>query len=152
MSIHPKDENLDLRYEVLNQLIANDSISFKKNNYIFISTLKTVSFNENGDSNEPRPLGSVLTYDTIFSRKDSVYYKNQEKIISDFRLDKAKIHEKLRYVTDEELNTLEENRKSDFWTEFHKKFGYICIRSFSVPFLIKIKQCVLFKVQLLVVI
>jgi hypothetical protein len=139
LTVIPKDQDLNLRYEVLNQLIDNDSISFEKNSYLLVSTLRMVYLNEDKNNDEPRPLGFVLEYDSVFSKNDSAYYKNQEKIVSDFRLDKTKIHEKLRYVTNEELHKLDENRKSDFWTEFNKKFGSTCIRSFSVPFFNKDK-------------
>ncbi|CEJ71946.1 hypothetical protein BN1195_04300 [Chryseobacterium oranimense G311] len=137
LTVVSKDHDLNLRYEVLNQLI--DSISFENNSYILVSTLRTVYLNKDENNDEPRPLGFVLEYDSVFSKNDSAYYKNQEKIVSDFRLDKTKICKKLRYVTDEELHKLDENRKSDFWTEFNKKFGGTCIRSFSVPFFNKDK-------------
>jgi len=148
ISFNSKDENLDLRYEVLNQLIAKDSVSFEKNGYIFISTLRVVYLNEDDNNDEPRPLGFVLEYDSAFSKNDSAYCKRQEKIVADFRLDKTRIYKKLRYVTDEELHKLDENKTSDFWTELNKKFGTHAFGAFQCLSLIKIKQGVLFKAQL----
>ena len=119
--------------EVLNQLIDNDSSSYKQNNFIYIITLKSVYLYEN-ESDEPMPMGITLKYDSVFSQKDSAYYRNQEKMIFNFRFDKRKIKQKLQYATDEELHKLDESKNSDFWTELDKKYGHKCIRRFSVPF------------------
>lgn len=132
------DVDLDLRYQVLNQLIDNDSISFQPNDYIFITTLRSVYLSEN-ELDIPQPLGFALKYDSIFSIQDSAYYRRQGKIIANFRFDKTKIRRKLQYATDEDLHQLGENRESDFWTEFGKKFGHQCIRTFSIPFFNKDK-------------
>lgn len=137
-NVYPKDETLNLRYEVLNQLIDSDSSSNKPNSFIYITTLRSVYLYEN-ENDEPRPIGITLKYDSIFSQKDSAYYRNQEKMIFNFRFDKRKIKQKLQYSTDEELHKLDEIKNSDFWTEFDKKYGHKCIRSFSVPFFNKDK-------------
>jgi hypothetical protein len=137
-NILPKDETLNLRYEVLNQLIDSDSSSYKQNSFIYIASLRNVYLYEN-EKDEPKPIGITLKYDSIFSQKDSAYYRSQEKMISNFRFDKRKINQKLQYATDEELHKLDEIKNSDFWTEFDKKYGDKCIRSFSVPFFNKDK-------------
>jgi hypothetical protein len=137
-NILPKDETLNLRYEVLNQLIDSDSSSYKQNSFIYIASLRSVYLYEN-EKDEPKPIGITLKYDSIFSQKDSAYYRSQEKMISNFRFDKRKINQKLQYATDEELHKLDEIKNSDFWTEFDKKYGDKCIRSFSVPFFNKDK-------------
>lgn len=137
-NILPKDETLNLRYEVLNQLIDSDNSSYKQNSFIYITTLKSVYLYEN-ESDEPKPIGITLKYDSVFLQKDSAYYRNQEKMISNFRFDKRKIKQKLQYATDEELHKLDEIKNSDFWTEFDKKYEDKCIRSFSVPFFNKDK-------------
>ena len=136
--IIPKDENLDFRYEVLNQLIDSDSLSYKQNSFIYSSTLKSVYLYEN-ESYEPKTLGITLKYDSVFSQKDSAYYRNQEKKTFNFRFDKRKVKQKLQYATDEELHKLNEIKNSDFWSEFNKKYGNKCIRRFSVPFFNKDK-------------
>lgn len=127
--VAPKDETLDLKYEVLNQLI--DSLEPDYNHNVYVTTLKKVYLKE---SDESRPLGIIIKYDSIFLLKDSTYYKNQEKQILSFRFDKNKINKNLQYTTDEELYKLSENKKNDFWNEFHKRYGNKCIQSFSVPF------------------
>lgn len=136
--IIPKDENLDFRYEVLNQLIDSDSLSYKQNSFIYSSTLKSVYLYEN-ENYEPKTLGITLKYDSVFSQKDSAYYRNQEKKTFNFRFDKRKVKQKLQYATDEELHKLNEIKNSDFWSEFNKKYGNKCIRRFSVPFFNKDK-------------
>lgn len=133
-----KDGTLDLRYEVLNQLIDNDSLSYNQNHFIYSSTLKSVYLYEN-QTDEPKPIGITLKYNSDFLQKDSAYYRNQEKMIFNFRFDKRKVRQKLQYATDEELHKLNEIKNSDFWTEFDKKYGHRCIHSFSVPFFNKDK-------------
>lgn len=137
-----KDSSLDLRYEVLNQLIDEDVSSCKPNKILYIITLRNVYFDES-ESDEPKPIGVNLKYDSIFLQKDSAYYRSQEKIIANFKFDKTRIKQKLQYVTDGDLHNLEVNKKDDFWTEFEKKYGNKCIHSFSVPFFNKDKtMCV----------
>ncbi|MBB4807964.1 hypothetical protein HNP38_003304 [Chryseobacterium defluvii] len=138
IKILQKDTDLDLRYEVLNQLIESDSSTYAMDKFLYITTLRRVYLYEN-ESDEPKPIGITLKYDSIFSQKDSAYYRNQEKIILGFGFDKTRINQKLQYATDEELHKLDHNKGDDFWTEFEKKYGRKCIRSFSVPFFNKDK-------------
>ncbi|WP_139785315.1 hypothetical protein [Chryseobacterium phocaeense] len=138
MNISLIDEDLYLRYEVLNQLIDKDSISLDENNNVLITPLQAVYLFEK-ENDESRPLGVHLKYDSVFSIKDSAYYKSQEKITLNFKLDTAKIRKTLQYVSDEDLSKLTENREKDFWTAFRSKFGHQCIRKFSVPFFNKEK-------------
>lgn len=136
--IIPKDETLDLKYEVLNQLI--DRIEPSSDNYVFVTTLKRVYLNK---SDKFRPQGIIVKFDSIFLLKDSAYYKNQEKAVYNFRFAKKRINKNLEYTTDEELYQLNENKESDYWTEFDKKYGNKCIQRFSVPFFNKDKtMCV----------
>lgn len=136
-----KDETLDLKYEVLNQLIENDSIAHYHKSFIYMKTLLPATINK--DSNDVRPLGVDLKYDSIFLVKDSAYYKNQEKINLKFKLDKSKIKGSLRYMTDQEFQKMRENPLNNFWDEFYKKYEHKCMRSYSVPFFIKDKtMCV----------
>lgn len=141
IKVIPKDENLDLKYEVLNQLVQNDSLTGDFDRLIYNATLLPATINENID--EPKLLGVNLKYDTVFLRKDSAYYIKQEKLDLNFKLDRNKIKSNLKYVTSEELHKLRENERSDFWTEFDKKFNGKCIRTYSVPFFNKAKtMCV----------
>ena len=145
-----KDETLDLKYEVLNQLIidgqkedslmlANDNF---KQNYIYnISSKKIYLATKIKDNNEPPPavLGINLEYDSLFLEKDSVYYKQEEKILSEFKFDKNRINKNLQYTNDEELYKIGKIKPQDFWTEFDKKYKDKCIRTYSVPFFNKDK-------------
>lgn len=135
--IIPKDDLLNLRYEVLNQLIKNDSETLEFNYFIYNSTLSLVNIDV--EDNEIRPLGINLKYDSIFLQKDSVYYKNQERDVLNFKFDKSRINVNLKYITGQELQRLHEINKSNFWTEFDKKYDNNCIRRFSVPFFNKDK-------------
>lgn len=140
----PKDEILDLRYEVLNQLIderikERDSGNYLNNSVFHIPT-HSVYFNVNDfDDEKPKPFGIYLKYDSIFSVKDSIYYKNQSNLIINFKLNKNRVNHQLNYISDEELYRLREIGKSDFWEEFEKKYGNRCIESFSLPFFNKEK-------------
>lgn len=133
----PKDELLDLRYEVLNQLIKTDSVTSDINRFIYNSTLNPVNVDD--EDSEIWPLGINLKYDSIFLQKDSIYYKNQEKNVSNFKFDKIKIKNNLKYITGQELQNLQQIKESDFWSEFDKRYGHKCIRRFSVPFFNKDK-------------
>ncbi|MCU7614689.1 hypothetical protein N0B16_09610 [Chryseobacterium sp. GMJ5] len=132
-----KDETLDLNYEVLNQLIKDDSLAPDFNHLMYNLTLSVVSIGT--DDSEIKPLGINLKYDSIFLQQDSAYYRNQGKKMSNFKFNKIKINSNVRYITGQELQKLREKKKSDFWTEFGKKYGEKCIRSFSIPFFNKDK-------------
>jgi len=142
-----KDETIDLKYEVLNQLIddelKNDSvIGVNKdfiNKYVYnISTKKIYLENKNSDEPSPPPnLGINLKYDSIFLQKDSSYYIQQNKTLSNFRFIKNRIKKKLQFINDEELYKISQIKSADFWNEFNKRYKDKCIRTFSVPFFSK---------------
>lgn len=146
-----KDETIDLKYEVLNQLVADelkdDSLmGINKdfaNNYVYnISTKKIYLENKNKNSDEPPPppnFGISLEYNSIFLQKDSSYYLQQDKTLSNFRFNKNKIKKKLQYTNDEELYKISQIKSGDFWTEFDKLYKDKCIKTFSVPFFNKNK-------------
>lgn len=146
--IIPKDETLDLKYEVLNQLINEIEAKEKfTDTYVYNISVKPISLEIPMDTNEPPPpppgFGISLNYDSIFISKDSAYYRNENQVFKNFKFDKNKIRKHLQYTTDEELFKLNENKESDYWTEFDKKYGNKCIQRFSVPFFNKDKtMCV----------
>jgi hypothetical protein len=137
LEVIPKDVTLDLKYEVLNQLIKSDSLMPYFNHFIYCSTLTPVNIDV--DENEIRPLGVDLKYDSIFLQKDSAYYKRQVKVALNFKFDKTKIKSNLKYITGQELQKLSENKVNDFWTEFNTKYKSKCICYYSVPFFNKDK-------------
>lgn len=137
--IIPYDETLDLRYEVLNQLIDENikekgSENYLSNHVFHIPTHSVYFKLDNIEDEKPQPFGIYLEYDSIFQVRDSVDYKNQSKLISNFKLNKNRVNHQLKYISDEELYRLREIGMSNFWDEFEKKYGDKCIESFSVPF------------------
>jgi len=142
VEIIPKDETLDLKYEVLNQLIENDSINSGRSRFIYSTGLMPTTINK--DVKEIRPLGVDLTFDSIFLEKDSVFYYNQEKIDFKFKFDRSKIKSKLKYVTAEKILQMRQTTNREFWQEFYKRFDRKCLRTFSIPFFNKDKTiCVI---------
>ncbi|KQT18582.1 hypothetical protein ASG31_07660 [Chryseobacterium sp. Leaf404] len=133
----PEDEILSLKYEVLNQLIKEDSIASHFNNFVYSKgTLPVTIIN---DIDEERPLGLDLKYDSLFKAEDSSFYKTQEKTDYRFKLDSSKIHSKIQYVTAEELYNMRSNGVEKFWTNFNKRFEGKCVKVYSVPFFTKDK-------------
>lgn len=140
----PKDETLDLKYEVLNQLISEAESKEKfADGYIYNVSLMPISLEmKSMNTYEPPPppgFGINLNYDSIFISKDSAYYRDEIQILKKFKFDKNRIKKHLQYTTDDELYQLNENKESDYWTEFDKKYGNKCIQRFSVPFFNKDK-------------
>lgn len=143
--IIPKDETLDLKYEVLNQLITGqireDSINGILHDNIYNIAVKRIFFEELNENEEPPPpvLALNFSYDSIFAIKDSSYYKNQDRKLINFNLQKSKIKKKLDFITTDEILKLSAQYERDFWKQFQKKYGDKCIRTFSVPFFNKNK-------------
>lgn len=143
--ITPKDETLDLKYEVLNQLITDqireDSINGTLHDNIYNIAVKRVFFEELNENEEPPPpvLALNFSYDSIFAIKDSSYYKDQDRKLINFNLQKSKIKKKLAFITTDEILKLSAQYERDFWKQFQKKYGDKCIRTFSVPFFNKNK-------------
>lgn len=140
-----KDETLDLKYEVLNQLITEqireDSINDILHDNIYNIAVKRIFFEELNENEEPPPpvLALNFSYDSIFAIKDSSYYKNQDRNLINFNLQKSRIKNKLDFVTTDEILNLSIKYERDFWKQFRKKYGDKCIQTFSVPFFNKNK-------------
>lgn len=140
-----KDETLDLKYEVLNQLITDqireDSINGILHDNIYNIAVKRIFFEELNDSEEPPPpvLALNFSYDSIFAIKDSSYYKHQDRNLINFNLQKSRIKNKLDFVTTDEILNLNIKYERNFWKQFRKKYGDKCIQTFSVPFFNKNK-------------
>jgi len=140
-----KDETLDLKYEVLNQLITDqireDSINDILHDNIYNIAVKRIFFEELNENEPPPPpvLALNFSYDSIFAMKDSSYYKNQDRNLINFHLQKSRIKNKLDFVTTDEILNLSIKYKRNFWKQFRKKYGDTCIQTFSVPFFNKNK-------------
>ena len=141
-----KDETLDLKYEVLNQLITDqireDSINDILHDNIYNIAVKRIFFEELNENEEPPPpvLALNFSYDSIFAIKDSSYYKNQDRNLINFNLQKSRIKNKLDFVTTDEILNLSIKYERNFWKQFRKKYGDKCIQTFSVPFFNKNKM------------
>ena len=139
--IIPKDETLDLKYEVLNQLIDKFEAEDCRHNYVYNISLKTtdydaVFYNSNELYPPPSPpkFGINPIYDNdFFLKSDSVYYQNQAEIFRNFKLNENRIKRKLQYTNDEELEKMRRIKNNYFWEEFEKKFQNKCLRTLSVP-------------------
>ncbi|MDQ8142968.1 hypothetical protein [Chryseobacterium sp. CFS15] len=140
-----KDETLDLKYEVLNQLITDqireDSINDILHDNIYNIAVKRIFFEELNENEPPPPpvLALNFSYDSIFAMKDSSYYKNQDRNLINFHLQKSRIKNKLDFVTTDEILNLSIKYERNFWKQFRKKYGDKCIQTFSVPFFNKNK-------------
>ena len=140
-----KDETLDLKYEVLNQLITDqireDSINDILHDNIYNIAVKRIFFEELNENEEPPPpvLALNFSYDSIFAMKDSSYYKNQDRNLINFHLQKSRIKNKLDFVTTDEILNLSIKYERNFWKQFREKYGDKCIQTFSVPFFNKNK-------------
>jgi len=147
-----KDETLDLKYEVLNQLINDEQnedslISVDKNfghAYVYNISCKNIYLetrvNNIDEPSPPSGYGINLEYDAVFLQKDSAYYQKEEKKLSHFKFNKNKIKRNLQYTSDEELYKIGQIKPHNFWTEFDKRYKNRCIKTFSVPFFNKDKN------------
>ncbi|MCD1115646.1 hypothetical protein [Chryseobacterium turcicum] len=147
VKILPKDETLDLKYEVLNQLINMFEAKNSEHNYVYNISLKTTDFdalfyNDNGLYPPPsRPsFGIEPVYDgAIFLKSDSIFYQKQAELFRSFKLDKKRINRKLEYTNADELEKLKNVKGSYFWKEFGKKYKNKCLKTLCIPFFNKDK-------------
>ncbi|WP_226063487.1 hypothetical protein [Kaistella polysaccharea] len=152
-SCKKKDETLDLKYEVLNQLIdediVNDKVFRDANSYLYkILKPSDIAFKVKVTNyDEPPPPASssgtiYLPEDGIFSKEDLKHIKIQLKTNSNFVLDTARIISKVDFINEEKLYKIRENYKSadDYWMQFRREFGNKCIRSYSIPYFNKEKD------------
>ncbi|WP_370896540.1 hypothetical protein [Chryseobacterium gossypii] len=131
----PDEGTSDLIYEVLNQLIKNDSAELgPKDYYVYHISPEEVHFEPENTDEVPLPLGISLEYNADFQAKDSAHYNRENKILSGFELNQHKINKKLSYITTGELDKIIRDSGKDFWTGFNEKYKNRCIRKISVPF------------------
>lgn len=152
-SCEKKDETLELKYEVLNQLIAEDIAENKASGhtekYLYkISKPIDLKFREivpekQNKIVEPPPPSShgtiYLPENGIFTKDDLAYIKIQLNTNSDFILNPAKITSKVEFIDTEKFQkfqTSQENYVSakDYWKKFRAEFGDICLRNYSIPY------------------
>ncbi|MGA9213549.1 hypothetical protein [Kaistella sp.] len=145
-SCKKKDENLNLKYEVLNQLIAddiaNDQINNNSRSYLYKSNSATniqiVNLNTEKLNENTIIFNSIeLKNDSIFSSNDIDYliFQTVPYDSKQFDLDKGKIYGELNIIKSADLKELQNNYTSpkDYWAKFQIKFGDKCIRNYSEP-------------------
>jgi len=151
-----KDETLDLKYEVLNQLITEqireDSINDILHDNIYNIAVKRIFFEELNENEVPPPpfLALNFSYDSIFAMKDTSYYKNQDRNLINFHLQKSRIKNKLDFVTTDEILNLSIKYERNFWKQFEKNMEINAFKLFLFLSLIRIKRFALYKIQCLV--
>ena len=147
-SCKKEDENLDLKYEVLNHIISNEENNLDKNNgmnHVYNIKVIKVSFPENkqieNNLEKPPPgLSMIINYDKDFLETDSLFYKTQAEGLQDFKFEKSRIIQKVKFITSKELESFYLKTGQNFWKEFSHKYPNTCIKTFSVPFFNKEKN------------
>lgn len=127
------DEILNLRYEVLNDLINSDGQdSDPETCCVYKISPENAFFHT--ESEEPEwPLGINLMYNTDFPVVDSAFFRIENKDLADFKLNKTRISKNLVFINQEEFDKMTKP-DADFWTVFREKYPDKCIRNLSVPF------------------
>lgn len=159
-SCRKKDENLNLKYEVLNQLIsediANDLVTNNSRSYLYKSNSATniqiINLDtEKLDDNTIIFNSIELKSDSIFSSNDIDYLISQSVPFDSkqFDLDKKKIYGKVNIIKNEGLKELQNNYSSpqDYWAKFKIKFGDKCIRNYSEPIFNLTKNICIIKIS-----
>ena len=141
-SCREKDENLDLKYEVLNQLIQNDEKEKSDFQILYKSysatKLQIVNLDREKLEDEIIIFNSInLKNDSIFSTKDIDYLVSQTLPYDSktFDLDEKKIIGQYEIIKESDLIDLKNNYKGakEYWKKFNKKFGKKCVRTYSEP-------------------
>ena len=70
----------------------------------------------------------------------SLFYKTQAEGLQDFKFEKSRIIQKVKYITPKELESFYLKTGQNFWKEFSHKYPNTCIKTFSVPFFNKEKN------------
>lgn len=146
------DLNLDLKYEVLNQLIAEEVAEDKESGYpekylYKISKPVDVKFGEQlvekkdeiSEPPPPRADGTIyLPQDGTFTKEDLAYLKIQLKTNSTFVLNIATITSKVEFIDPEKFLRFQKSQEKygsarDYWIKFRNEFGDKCLRNYSTP-------------------
>ena len=150
---------MDLKYEVLNQLIAEDIVentaSGYTEEYLYkISKPIDLKFREKlpEKKNEiiilPPPSSNGTIYlpeNEFFTKDDLAYIKIQLKTNSNFILNPAKITSKVEFIDPEKFQKFQKSQENyvsakDYWKKFRAEFGDKCLRNYSIPYFNKEKN------------
>ena len=158
-SCKKKDQNLDLKYEVLNQIIAEDISENKASGYteeylykiskpIDLKFREKLSKKKNEIIEPPPPSSHGIIYlpeNGTFTKNDLAYIKIQIKANSNFVLDPAKITSKVEFIDTEKFQKFQKSQENyvsakDYWKKFREEFGDKCLRNYSIPYFNKEKD------------
>ncbi|WP_131724348.1 hypothetical protein [Chryseobacterium indologenes] len=141
------DETLNLRYEVLNDLINSDEqYSDPENCCIYNIAPENAFFHIENEESDESPLGINLMYNNDFPVVDSALFNIENKDLANFKLNKTRISKNLTFINQEELDKIKKP-DADFWTVFREKYPNKCIRNISVPFFSKDRSTCIIKVS-----
>ena len=141
-SCKERDENLDLKYEVLNQLIKNDEKEKSDFEILYKSysstNLQIINLDKEKLNENVIYANSInLKSDSIFSSKDIDYLISQTSPYDSktFDLIPRKINGEYEIIKESDLDDFKNNYKGakDYWAKFNKKFGKKCVRTYSEP-------------------
>lgn len=158
-SCKKEDQNLHLKYEVLNQLIAEDISESKASGYnekslykiskpIDLKFREKLSEKKNEIAEPPPPSSEGIIYlpgEGTFTKDDLEYIKIQIKTNSNFTLDTAKITSKVEFIETEKFQRFQKSQKNyvsakNYWKKFREEFGDKCLRNYSIPYFNKEKN------------
>lgn len=153
------DETLDLKYEVLNQIIAEDIYENKASGYsekylyqisnpIDLKFIEKLSEKKDEIIEPPPPSSHGIIYlpeNGTFTKDDLAYIKIQIKANSNFILDTAKITSKVKFIDTEKFQKFQKSQENyvsakDYWKKFRAEFGDKCLRNYSIPYFNKEKN------------
>ena len=153
------DETLDLKYEVLNQIIAEDIYENKASGYtekylyqiskpIHLRFREKLSEKKDEITEPPRPSSRGIVYlpeNGTFTKNDLMYIKIQIKANSNFILDTAKITSKVEFIDKGKFQKFQKSQENyvsakDYWEKFRAEFGDKCLRNYSIPYFNKDKN------------
>ena len=158
-SCRKKDETLDLKYEVLNQLIDEDIYENKASGYteeylyqiskpIHLKFREKLPEKKNEITILPPPSSYGIVYlpeNGTFTKDDLTYIKIQIKTNSNFILDTAKISSKVEFIDTGKFQKFQKSQENyvsakDYWEKFRIEFGDKCLRNYSIPYFNKEKN------------
>ena len=158
-SCKKEDENLDLKYEVLNQIISEDILENKASGYtekylykisepIDLKFREKLSEKENEIIELPPPRSHGIIYlpeNGTFTKDDLTYIKIQLNTNSNFAFKPTKIISKVEFIDTEKFKKFQKSQENyvsarDYWGKFRAEFGDKCLRNYSIPYFNKEKN------------
>lgn len=142
IKIISKDENLDLKYEFLNQQLTDDLEFYSRTSEFLKEPIKGRVYTLiSGEFIED----AIRDEDSLLSKEDKEYIKHQFADSVDFPILKNKLKVKgVYFLSKEEKKELQaKNNPESFWNYFRKKYPGKCIRNISIPVFNKAKDLII---------